>query len=166
MLLVLFNEYRIEAQHIASVALALAIWRWGAGPERWLIAVFLATMVVPVYFFQWLGLGFVALGPYAWLYVVVDLVAAIAFVAIAVNANRNYPMWIAAFQLVAMGAHGARGLVDAVSPFAYLVLASGPSYCQLALIFLGFLRHLRRERRFGRYREWRTAHAPFSLSQP
>lgn len=163
MLLDLFNAYRSEAQHIASVVLALAIWRWGASPERWLIGLFIATMVAPSYVARLFGLGNLAFGPNAWLYVAIDMVATIAFVAIAINANRNYPLWIAAFQLVALGAHAARGLVDTVSPFAYALLAGGPSYCQLLLIFGGLLRHVQRERRFGPYREWRKLRGPSLL---
>lgn len=165
MLLELYNEYRVEAQHIASVVLALAIWRWGAAPERWLIGIFIVTMVAPTNIFGWFDIEVFALGPYAAVFVSLDVAAMIAFVVIALNANRNYPLWVAGFQLVAMGAHAARSLVDAVSPFAYLVLSIGPSYCQLLVIFVGFLRHMQRERRFGPYREWRLARGPFALSQ-
>lgn len=164
MLLDLLNLYRADAQHIASVLLALAIWRWGAAPERLLIGVFVATMVAPFYLFKLFALGSPVFGPYAWLWIGIDLFATVSFIAIAVNANRNYPLWIAGFQLVAVGAHAARGLVDAVSPFAYVVLATAPSYCQLLLIFGGFVRHVRRERRFGAYRDWRVLRprlAPF-----
>jgi hypothetical protein len=160
-MLELLNNYRIDAQHIASVILALAIWRWGAAPERWLMALFMATMVVPFHVFKLLDLGTPTFGPYSWIYVTIDLFAGAAFVAIALNANRNYPLWIAGFQLVAIGAHGVKGLVDAVSPLAYMIMAIGPSYCQLALITVGFVRHLVRKRRFGQYREWRASFAGF-----
>lgn len=153
----LFNTFRGDAQHIASVVLALAIWRWGAAPERWLIGVFLIAMVAPVYVFDQLRLGNAAFGPNAWLWIATDLLAAAAFILIAVNANRNYPLWIAGFQLVALSAHAVKGMVDTVSPLAYLILAVGPSYCQLLLIFAGFVRHLIRERQFGPYREWRAS---------
>lgn len=152
----LFNTYRADAQHIASVFLALAIWRWGAGPERRLIAVFIATMVVPIYFFQALKPGHPAFSGFAGLYVVIDLVAGFAFVWIALQANRNYPLWIAAFQLVAIASHVVKPMVDAMSPIAYAVMVVGPSYCQLLLIFGGFVRHIQRERRFGPYRDWRA----------
>lgn len=156
MLLELFNTYRADAQHIASVLLALAIWRWGAAPERWMIGLFLACMVAPLYLFNLLGLGDAVFGPYAWLSVATDLIAAAGFALIAVQANRNYPLWVAGFQLVSVSAHAVEGLVDSVSPIAYLILAIGPSYCQLLLILAGFVRHVKRERRFGHYRAWRT----------
>ena len=156
MLIELLNLYRVEALHIASVLLALAIWRWGAAPERWLIGVFIATMVAPFHVSAWLGLGNLAFGPYNWVFVAIDLLAAAGFVAIALNANRNYPLWVAGFQVVSVAAHMVRGLGDMVSPLAYLILAVGPSYCQLLLIGTGFVRHALRERRFGSYRDWRV----------
>lgn len=164
MILELLNDYRVLAQHISSLLLAAAIWRWGAGPERWLIGVFLATMVVPVYLFRQLGLGYFNFGPYAWLVTSLDVLAMIAFAVIAVNANRNYPLWIAGLQLVAIGAYAAKGLVDSISPLAFLLLSVGPAYAQLLLIFGGFVRHVQRQRRYGAYRDWRILHgrlAPF-----
>lgn len=164
MLLDLFNIYRTDVQHIASVLLALAIWRWGAAPERWLIGIFVATMVAPLYLFKLFGLGSPVFGPYALLWIGFDMFATVAFIVVGVNANRNYPLWIAGFQLVAISAHAVKGLVDSVSPLAYLILASGPSYCQLALILAGFVRHRIRLRQFGPYREWRKTPASAALA--
>lgn len=159
MLLDLFNAYRADAQHIASVFLALAIWRWGAGPERWLIAVFIATMVAPIQVIQFLGVNHPAVNGYSAFYAGIDVLAGFAFVAIALQANRNYPLWIAAFQLVAIASHGVKAVVDAVTPIAYAIMVVGPSYCQLLLIFVGFVRHVQRTRRFGPYRDWRVVAA-------
>lgn len=158
-LLELFNAYRVPAQHLSSILLAAAIWRWGGAPERWLIAIFLATMVVPIYPARWLGVQYIEIGSGAALGFALDLLAAVLFVGVALQANRNYPLWIAGFQLVAVGAHLVRSLIDGISPFAIAVLVIGPSYCQLLLIFGGFLRHMARERRFGAYREWRAGSA-------
>jgi hypothetical protein len=151
-----FNGYRVPAQHLTSLLLAAAIWRWGGAPERWVIGVFLATMVVPVYVAEAFGMTAIDLGPYAPSVVTLDLLAAIMFVGIALNANRNYPLWIAGFQLVAVVAHLVKAVVSNVSPLAYAVLVIGPSYCQLLLLLGGFARHALRQRRFGPYREWRT----------
>lgn len=155
-LLDLFNVYRAPIQHLLSFLLAAAIWRWGGAPERWLIGVFLATMVVPIYVAQWFSFGVFELAPYAWAVVMLDLAAAAMFVGIALIANRNYPLWIAGFQLVAVGAHLVRSMVDTVSPLAFAILIIGPSYCQLLLLLGGFASHAQRQRRFGPYREWRV----------
>lgn len=154
-LLDFLNAYRVSAQHIASLLLAAAIWRWGGAPERWLISIFLATMVVPIYVIDWMAPGPAESGPLAPFVFLLDLAAAMLFVAIALNANRNYPLWIAAFQMVAVVAHLVKAMVDSISPLAFAILVIGPSYCQLLLIFGGFGRHWLRERRFGPYREWR-----------
>lgn len=153
----IFNTYRATAQHLTAFLLAAAIWRWGGGPERWLIGTFLATMVLPIYVVWWLDLGAAEVGPYAPVMFLIDVFAAVQFVAIALNANRNYPLWIAGFQLVAVVAHAVQSMVDTVTPFAIAVLIIGPSYCQLLLLLGGCLRHWRREHRFGPYREWRAA---------
>lgn len=153
-----FNAYRAPAQHLTSLLLAAAIWRWGGSPERWLIAVFLATMVVPVYLARWFDAGTaIEIGPYADYVMLLDMIAGVLFVGIALKANRNYPLWIAGFQLVAVGTHLVRGVVDGIVPFAVAILVIGPAYCQLVLIGGGFVRHVLRARRFGPYRDWRSA---------
>jgi hypothetical protein len=156
-LLELFNTYRALAQHVSSILLAAVIWRWGGGPERWLIGVFVSTMVAPIYVLLALGFGANDIGPYAPTIVMVDVIAASLFITIALYANRNYPLWIAGFQVVAVVAHGVRSMVDTVSPLAHAILVIGPSYCQLLILFGGFTRHWLRRRRFGPYREWRLA---------
>lgn len=152
-----FNTYRVSAQHLTAVLLAAAIWRWGGAPERWLIGTFIATMVAPMYVGYWLDLGAVESGPYAPVVFLLDLIAAALFVGIALNANRNYPLWIAGFQIVALVAHLVKALIDTVSPLSFAILVIGPSYCQLLVLLGGSVRHWLRERRFGPYREWRMS---------
>ena len=156
-----FNAYRASAQHIASLLLAAAMWRWGGSPERWLATIFVGTMIAPIYISRWLGLGEFGVNFYSAYYVLLDVAAAGLFVTVALNANRNYPLWIAGFQLVALGAHLVKAVPSTSSTLAIAILVIGPSYCQLMLLLGGFIRHLRRERRFGPYREWRTS-PPFA----
>jgi hypothetical protein len=154
-LLDIFNAYRVPALHLTSFLLLGGIWRWGGGPERWLIGIFIAIMVLPTYVIWWFGLGAAEVGPYAPVVMLLDMSAAAMFIGVALKANRNYPLWIAGFQLVAVGAHLVRSIVDTISPLAVAILVIGPAYCQLLLLLGGFVRHALRERRFGPYREWR-----------
>lgn len=151
------NLYRADVQHVASLLLGLAMWRYGAGPERALGVVFAVLVILPAQIGRWADPDMIFFGDLSWLYALSDSLAACAFVAIALNANRNYPLWVAGFQLVAISAYAVRSVFDAVSPIAYAILAVGPSYCQLALLLAGFARHSLRKRRFGPYREWRLS---------
>ncbi|MDA9918626.1 hypothetical protein N9D37_01945, partial [Erythrobacter sp.] len=100
--------------------------------------------------------GSVVFSSRAGFYIAIDIIACVAFVLIALNANRNYPLWLAGFQVVALAAHMVRGLVDSVSPLAYAILVIGPSYFQLILMLVGLIRHIRREKKHGEYRDWRV----------
>lgn len=150
------NEYRVPAQHLVAFLLAGAAWRWGGAPERWLTLAFLGTMVVPTYFVWWLSPDRPPNEPIPPVQLVSDMVAAALFVAIALKANRNYPLWVAGFQLVAIGAYLVKAIGAEVSPLALVILIVGPSYAQLLILIGGFIRHIRRERRFGPYRAWRV----------
>lgn len=152
-----FNAYRVTLQHLASLLLAAAIWRWGGGPERWLMAIFLVSMVLPVYPIRWLRESATDHEAYLQVWLVIDVIVTGPLIAIALNANRNYPLWIAAFQVVALVAHAVEVMVDTVSSLASAVLMVGPSYGILLVLAGGFVRHLIRLRRFGPYRDWRLS---------
>lgn len=156
-LLQFFNAYRVPAQHLAAFLLAGTAWRWGGAPERWLSIAFIATMVLPVYALNALYPVRTADDLTFYLRMMADAAAAAIFIAVALRANRNYPLLIAGFQLVALGAYLVKAAAPDVSPLALYILIVGPSYCQLLLLIAGFARHLRRERRFGPYRDWRIA---------
>ncbi|WDA42779.1 hypothetical protein [Erythrobacter sp. BLCC-B19] len=165
-LLEFFNSYRVLIQHLFAFALAGAIWRWGAGPERWTIGVFLATMVLPIYVIWWVGGQSYADGSYDLWYFVIDVVAVGLYLLLALHANRNYPLWIAGLQLVSVVAHLSGTLVDTINPFALAVLVIGPSYGALIVLTIGFWRHRFRERRYGQYREWRLSPPSLAWLRP
>lgn len=152
----LIMEYRVEAQRILSILLLIAALRWGRAPERFSIAIFVAFFTLPPAAFEYLTNEPLMFGASSIAIVGLDLVALVLFLFVALNANRNYPLWIAGFQIVALTAHAVRGMVDTVSPIAYAILVIGPSYFQLILIAAGLVLHVRRTKKHGEYRDWRV----------
>lgn len=150
------GHLRLMLQLAALAAVVLSAWVWGGGPERalagvlaWLASADLALHAVAP------GARFIATGHF-----VIDLVAALGAIAIALIANRMYPLWFAAFQLIAVLAHVARDLAPGVATLAYRLLSTGPSYFQIFLLAGGIWRHRRRLREYGPYRSWRNFSSP------
>lgn len=152
------SAHLADIQNFIFVSLLFAMWRWGGGPERGLAIVFGSTIVVPSLVFQTLSDGIDDLGAFSLFFGLADTAALGGLILVALNANRTYPMLIAAFQVVAFGSHLVKGTVDQVSPEAHLVLAAAPGFCQVALLFAGLVQHRIRLSRFGPYRDWRFGH--------
>lgn len=149
--------------------LMFAALRWGAAPERYCAAVFVTMAVVDRLYH--LGVG------RATIYTAVDLGhllidggAAIALVSIALWANRIYPLWLAAFQGLAVVSHFTREVSSTIGKLAYAFLTYAPSLFQIVIVAWGIALHARRVRRGGIYPSWRSSsnHSPgqaHSLSQ-
>lgn len=85
----------------------------------------------------------------------VDLMSLALYVAVALRANRNYPLLVAGAQLVAVMGHVVRAMNDDLLPRAYASLVIAPTHFQIIVLIVGTLAHARRERRFGPYPSWR-----------
>ena len=136
--------------------LAAAALRWGATPERICAAtLFTVTVADPAYHFL-IGHGAiyrsVDIG-----HLVMDVVVAAIFVAVALRANRVYPLWLAAFQLVSVLSHFAREVTDFFPMRAYGFMSFGPYYFILLILAGGIALHARRSRYVGPYRSWRRS---------
>ena len=153
-------SFRGSIQHVAVLLLAgYAFWR-GAGPEKATGAILL-TMLAILWLFQALfpeGATYrqVYLGALAQ-----DGFATAAFVVLALHANRIYPLWIAAAQVIALMMHLNREVSSMTEPLAYAIINRLPSYLQITAFALGLWAHRRRVRRFGTYRSWRTSSGRF-----
>ena len=152
------SAHLVDIQNIVFLSLLFAMWCWGGGPERGLAIVFVSTIVAPSLMFQTLSDGIDDLGAFSLFFALADTAALIGLILVALNANRTYPILIAAFQVVAFSSHLVKGTVDQVSPGAHLVLAAAPGFCQVALLLVGLLQHRFRVSRFGSYRDWRFGH--------
>lgn len=160
----LTSEPRLYAQALLAWTICVSALVWGGGPERavamtWLIIFELGGRVLP----SLLGVRFQLMSVDLWL-VTCDFVAGGFMIGVALYANRNYTLWIAAMQLLAMTAHVARGLVETIAPVAYVAMVAAPGWLQLVFLGAGLARHVQRERRFGTYRDWRMSREAVTLS--
>lgn len=138
--------------------LSAAALRWGATPERiCAVTLFTVTLADPAYHFL-MGRGAiyrsVDIG-----HLVMDLAVAAVFVVVALRANRVYPLWLAAFQLVSVLSHFAREVTEFFPMRAYGYMSFGPYYIILLIMAGGILCHARRSRR-GPHRSWRHSSNP------
>lgn len=139
--------------------LGAAALRWGAPPERICVATLvIVTFGDPLYhllmhqspIYRTVDIG----------HLVMDLGVAAIFVAVALRANRVYPLWLAAFQLVSVLSHFAREVTDSFPKLAYGLMSYGPFYVILLIMAGGIAFHARRAKYLGRYRSWRTSSSP------
>ena len=155
--LLLASDARAWAQDILVLILCLTALVWGAGPERAVIGIWVFCVELPKFIYRdWLGYN-VLVDQVDMYLAAKDVAAGLLWVVLALYANRNYPLWIAGVQLLAVGAHVARGLLEAIAPISYAFLIVAPGWIILVMMAIGFTRHIMRERRFGPYRSWRTS---------
>ncbi|MBM6576489.1 hypothetical protein KCP91_08890 [Microvirga sp. SRT01] len=137
--------------NVALIAVAaFALWGGGA-PERWvaglMVAANAATALLPYdpastfHSLDWSGFG-------------VDAVLFAAFTAVALRANRYWPIWLAALQMVSVAIHVIRIVDRALVPLVYAWSIGQIAYPLMALLVAGTIRHRRRCREFGHDPAW------------
>lgn len=154
---IMLSEHRAVVQDGLSYALIIIALVWGGGPER-------------VFAIGWLVLfefGSVVIAPLvdnsptaheiSWLSALIDTLALLFWTASALYANRNYTLWIAAMQVLAVASHLSRAIVESISPISYAVMALTPGWLQLLFFAIGLTRHIQRRRLHGPYRDWRVS---------
>lgn len=113
---------------VGSCAYAI---RCGGAPERIVGIVILASVVADPLLHLVLEPRFHAVDP---THLIIDLVRFAAFVAVALRACRYWPIWLASFQTLALGAHAMRAMEVAIHPVAYGAMSAMWSYGMLALL--------------------------------
>lgn len=151
----LFLIWKADVQTALFLLTGLLAWRFGAGPERYSAAVLILAKVADVLLHLIVGKG-ASFRHIETGHLVYDLITLAAFLAIALKANRTYPLWLSSFQLFAVMGHFASGMKTA-APMAYAVMAILPSYALILVTLLGIWAHARRTRRFGATRAWRSS---------
>lgn len=140
---------------IALIATVLFAARKGGEPERLVATVLLATFVLDV-------CNHLLFGDPAWYtvnpgHLVIDIWAFFPMLWVALYANRGWPLWVSASQVLVVLGHVAKlWEVDMVRR-AYWTMTQMPFLFQLAVLAIGTGAHVERQRRIGRYHSWRLA---------
>lgn len=158
-------EHRVVLQYGLIVLLALACWIWGGGPERICGTILLAMPFAELVYHHLLGPS-VSLDHTDLGHTALEVVVALPFLAVALTANRRYPLWLVSFQLVAVLSHLVRNLAPGAGGVAYYIMTVAPSYMMIATLTLGLAAHRLRMRRHGSYRSWRASSALLPEKMP
>lgn len=153
----LLVEYRHYLQYGIFAALSVFAWFRGEDPEKQIGLVFIAAIVLQVVYRQ-----FAPESPSRDIevpYLVLDCLMFVAFASIAMRANRTYPLWILAAQLIAVIMHFQRGILEEMAPLAYWALIRLPSYLQMLAFAIGLWAQDRRRKRGIAGRPWRRTSA-------
>lgn len=142
-------------QFVALLALCTLYAFWaGGGPERvgaavYALSVAATHLILTAQSRRWLSFEE---GVF-----IVDLVTFLAFIPIALRAERFWPLWVSAFLGLGVLGHLARFVGPDTFWWAYVVVLTIWSYPILALIALGTFLHRRRLALHGVDRSWVTS---------
>lgn len=93
----------------------------------------------------WVGLSNPSYRGVQWEMLSIDIGLFLALSILAGAADRFWPIWLAAFQLVAVAAHGVSAYNPSILPVAYWWIVGKISYPMLAILAIGTMRHHLRE---------------------
>jgi len=125
----------------------------GGPPERLAAAIIVCWIIADVSYHLVFGpSGFDEVDP---VHLVLDGGELIAIVWLALRANRMWPLWAAAAQLICVSGHIAVFVSPEGMRRAYWAMTQLPPYIQLTALLLGAVAHARRFDRIGPYRSWR-----------
>jgi 4-amino-4-deoxy-L-arabinose transferase-like glycosyltransferase len=85
---------------------------------------------------------------------VIDLACVAALVLLALAAERFWPLWAAAFQIISTAGHAVKYVDPDVIGRAYAFLLAFWAYPMVLLMFIGTWRHQQRLARFGADKSW------------
>ena len=137
---------------LLAVLLLAALWR-GGKPERIVAALLNGAFLLELG--RNLAVGqptFRTLDPFMLL---VDAAVLAGMLAVALQANRLWPMAVAGLQLVILTGHASLLLQLKGLAGAYWGMAVLPIYPQCLLVLAGIAAHARRRARVGPYPDWR-----------
>ncbi len=154
------NVYLYSIALLATVFYAL--WRGGA-PERVVASLVLIAVIVSA---ASLNASHRVFGSKEVGVLAIDIVLGVAVIAIALTAERFWPLWLSALLILSVLLQLAIWYAPYYYRAIYLILHALSAYPTLILIVAGTMRHRYRVRRYGRDPAWsarerrRTRNAP------
>lgn len=138
---------------IAIAAIAIFAFRKGGEPERLVAAVLLASAGLDV-------INHILFGEPAFYLVnpghlVIDVWSMIALMWVALRANRAWPMWVSAAQIIVVLGHVSKIVELSLVRYGYYAMTQVPLNVQAAALLIGTIAHMRRQERIGNYNAWR-----------
>ncbi len=131
---------------------------WGGQPEKRAVMVFIVGIALTI----------IAASPSDGRFaqpeigiLLVDIAILLAFVMLALHAERYWTIWICSMQVIQVLSHIPIMIIPELLPQAYFVIAAIWVYPMLIVLTVGTYRHQQRLRQFGADRSW----SDFSYSQ-
>ncbi len=138
---------------IAIASIAIFAFRKGEEPERLVAAVLLAAAVLDVFNHILFGQpAFFLVNPG---HLVIDVWSMIALIWIALRANRAWPMWVSAAQIIVVLGHVSKIIELSLVRYGYYAMTQLPLNVQAVALLIGTIAHVRRQERIGNYNAWR-----------
>jgi hypothetical protein len=135
---------------ILLLCAAYAVLR-GGGPERAGAAIIVVGSICSTFLFSAHESRYRGVESGVFL---VDVAVSVAFVVLALRANRYWPLWMTALQLIGTAEHAVKMVDSHVVRLVYAFVLAFWTYPMLLLLVLGTWRHQRRLVRFGADRSW------------
>lgn len=140
---------------LLAVAIVFATFRKGGEPEKLVAVVLTATTGLDLVNHAMFGDPvFFAVNPG---HLVIDIWAMIALLWVALRANRGWPLWVSAAQILVVLGHTSKIIDLSLVRYGYFAMTQLPISIQVCALLLGTLAHMRREVQIGRYHAWRLA---------
>ena len=142
----------IELYYAFAIICSAYVGVKGAGPERIGAAIILVGSAVSTAAMSGFKYGSVEVGVF-----LVDVAALIAFLVLSMRAERLWPLWVAALQIIGTAGHAVKLMDAEVIRTAYAIAMAFWSYPMWFLIVLGTWQHQRRLARFGVDKSWSSS---------
>ena len=142
---------RIVVGELLLLIVAAFAWHWGGRPERLVAGMIVIAAVTNLA----LGVPSAAYRFVDQAQLTVDVALFLATLAVALRANRFWPLWLVGVELMALGVHGVRAYDPHIVPIVYARLTAQVIYPMLAVLGIGVWHFQRRARLQGvRPRDW------------